>query len=65
MKEKFNVGDKVRIIKNTNSSNNKIGDEGIITEIAFAGDQRGYRVEVEGGKHWGNWSAQDEIELIK
>jgi hypothetical protein len=65
MKEKFNVGDKVRIIKNENSSNNKIGDEGIITEITFAGDQRGYRVEVEGGKHWGNWSSKEEIELIK
>jgi hypothetical protein len=65
MKEKFKVGDKVRIIKNTNSSNNKIGDEGIITEITFAGDQRGYRVEVEDGKTWGNWSSQEEIELVE
>lgn len=65
MKEKFKVGDKVRIINNTNQSNNQIGDEGIIVEVAFAGDQRGYRVEVEDGKTWGNWSSQEEIELIK
>jgi hypothetical protein len=65
MKEKFKVGDKVRIINNTNQSNNQIGDEGIIVEITFAGDQRGYRVEVEDGKTWGNWSSQEEIELIK
>jgi len=65
MKEKFKVGDKVRIIKIENGSNNQIGDEGIIVEITFAGDQRGYRVEVEDGKTWGNWSSQEEIELIK
>ena len=65
MKEKFKVGDKVRIINNTNQSNNQIGDEGISVEITFAGDQRGYRVEVEDGKTWGNWSSQEEIELIK
>jgi superfamily I DNA and RNA helicase len=65
MKEKFNVGDKVRIIKNENSSNNKIGDEGIITEIEDFMGTNAYRVEVEDGKNWGNWSAQDEIELIK
>lgn len=65
MKEKFKVGDKVRIINNTNQSNNQIGDEGIIVEVTFAGDQRGYRVEVEDGKNWGNWSSQEEIELIK
>jgi ribosomal protein S17 len=65
MKEKFKVGDKVRIIKNENSSNNKIGDEGIITEIESLSGTCSYRVEVEDGKNWGNWSAQEEIELIK
>ncbi len=65
MKEKFKVGDRVRIINNINESNNQIGDEGIITDVIFIGDQRGYRVEVEDGKTWGNWSSQEEIELIK
>jgi hypothetical protein len=65
MKVEFKVGDKVRIINNTTGSSNKIGDEGIIVEIVFAGDQRGYKVEVEGRLTVGNWSAQEDIQLVE
>jgi len=63
-KTKFEVGDKVRIIKVENGSNNQIGDEGIISEIEDFIGTKAYRVEVEGKKLIGNWSTKDEIELI-
>jgi len=65
MKVEFKVGDKVRIIDNTARSNNKIGDEGIIVEIVFAGNKRGYKVQVEGRRTFGNWSAQKDIQLVE
>jgi len=59
----FKIGDKVKIIENTNGSANNIGDVAVITEV----DSLRYvvRVKVQGGKKWDNWSRMNEIELYE
>jgi len=58
--EAFKVGDKVKIIGNVALSCNKIGDVGIITYNH--GDQ--LAVQVSGGKDFGNWSCNFDLELV-
>lgn len=61
-KQKFDIGDRVKIIENISGSINKIGDIGFITEISFEDDF--CRVDC-GNNECGNWSNFDELELIK
>jgi hypothetical protein len=57
---KFNVGDKVKIIGNSAFSCNNVGDIGIITESREVIS----RVKVLRISGEGNWSCNDELELI-
>ena len=52
------VGDMVRIIANTNSSRNKVGDVGKVVEM----NDDIARVQVDGGPSMSNWSRFDELE---
>ena len=61
MKNLFKVGDRVKIIGNTNSSCNRIGETGTITAtstntVRVLGDKT--------KKYSSNWSLIDEIQLI-
>ena len=58
VKDEFKVGDVVIITKNTNSSNNKVGDIGIITEMEANKPQ--FRVQVKDRKTMGNWTLKEE-----
>jgi hypothetical protein len=60
---KFKVGDRVRIIGNTNGSSNPIRSIGRISESRTSG---GYRVVVKGitDDNLVNWSTFDEIEFV-
>jgi len=57
----FKVGDKVKIIGNAALSCNKVGDVGIITYL----DGNQSAVQVSGGKDFGNWSCNLDLELVK
>jgi hypothetical protein len=58
---KFEVGDIVEIIANTNASVNKIGDIGTITEIGMSGASK---VTVKGRENSDNYSLPSEIKLV-
>ena len=61
---KFKPGDEVKIIGNSNSSCNRIGDIGIITEFDSYQDKV-CRVVVTGRTGGGNLTFTKEIELFK
>lgn len=66
MKEKFKKGDTVKIIADTSSSSNKIGDIGIITDIDIGeGNKPSAKVQVTGGSKLGNWSYFTDLELVE
>lgn len=54
------VGDKVRIVGNTASSCNKVGDVGVVTEVGSID----CRIYVKGNDGRGNWSYLSEVELV-
>ncbi|MCK4500772.1 hypothetical protein KAU11_09750 [Candidatus Babeliales bacterium] len=68
-KRLFKVGDKVKIIANTNESRNKVGDIGIISNIGPCD----VNVEVKGRPKYkedgepscGNYTLFDEVELYR
>jgi hypothetical protein len=57
---KFEIGDRVKIVKNESSSQNKIGVVGTIIEITRS---RGlpYRVIVNGVNNYGNWHKASDL----
>ena len=57
--ESYKVGDYVVITGNTTSSNNKIGDVGVITEISTSNGV--FRVRVEGRPEYGNWTRPADL----
>ena len=57
---KFKVGDKVKILKNTSASVNKVGDVGIVTEIKGLYP----KVTVAGRENSGNMHYNCDLELI-
>jgi len=59
MEKEFKIGDKVKIIRVSGTSN-KIGDIGIITEFTRQGDIA--RVTVQGRKNEVNWSSIQNLE---
>lgn len=61
MKEKFKIGDHVRIIHNTANSNNKIGDIGILTSMMT----KGGCVEVPNGSTYANHQYFTDLELVQ
>jgi hypothetical protein len=70
--EKFKIGDKVRIVTTDNSSINRLGDIGIISEIDKKPyeDEIEYRVYVKGRTYNGkeniaNWQWEADLELIE
>lgn len=61
---KFKIGNKVRIIGNTNDSANKIGDIGVILEgYTHTNNKNTYRVDCGNGRY-DIWTMENEMELI-
>ncbi len=59
----FEIGDVVKLVKNSSHSTNLIGEEGIITIIGD--DDESYKVEVQGREYSsGNWSFRSDLELV-
>lgn len=58
---KFKVGDKVKIVKNTSASVNKVGDVGIVTEINGVHP----KVTVAGRENSGNMHYSRDLELYE
>lgn len=58
----YKIGDKVKIIANTNFSRNKIGDIGVVIEKGFSGN---CRVQVEGGPTTSIWTDPKDMVLVK
>ena len=59
------LGQKVKITKNSIGSCNSVGDIGIVTELGLDGFESGVRVQVEGKLDTGNWSLVEELKVIK
>lgn len=60
-------GDKVRVISNKNGSINRVGDEGIISEV-FTSETKekiSYKVFVEGTPDIINWHTVEELMKIE
>jgi len=62
MKNKFKLGDEVRIIANESDSLNAIGDIGHIVKIS--NQDQSFRVKVEGGADYSIWHEESDLELI-
>ena len=56
------IGDRVRIIKGSNSIN-RVGEEGVVTEIGGIGGTE-FRVKVPGRDNYANWHTEEQVELI-
>jgi len=61
----FKIGDTVKLIANTSSSGNNVGDVGEVFEITTRdGKQTGCRVRVLGGRDFALWSRCTDLELV-
>lgn len=60
---KFKIGDRVRIIENSNSSCNEVGSEGTITNFNTSNTKCRIFGDIA-KRDIGNWSYIEEIELI-
>lgn len=61
---KFKIGDKVKIVANSNSSWNKIGDIGVITERSSYNHPT-WRVQVPGGPKTFIWTKETDMVLLE
>lgn len=62
---KFKVGDKVKLIANSNRSQNPIGFIGIIAKTDSHGFETDYNVTTDGVFRHLHWSKENEIELVE
>jgi DNA-directed RNA polymerase subunit H (RpoH/RPB5) len=61
----FKVGDIVKLIANTSSSGNNVGDVGEVFDVTTGdGKQTGCRVRVPGGRDFALWSKCADLELV-
>lgn len=58
----FKIGDKVKIVENKYSSNNKVGDIGTITEARNKGS---FKVYVANRVDYYNWHKESDLELYE
>ena len=62
-KQKFKIGDKVKVLDNSNGSSNKIGSIGTVIEVIEISDSSiCYKVDCKNGRI-GNYHAPEELEL--